>query len=59
MLISVPGLLMQYSRNNDPNQRLLSAYVLDRAYDLAQPFKPDTLICIILLLFVLLIGIII
>ena len=38
---------MQYSRNNDPDHRL-SAHALHRAYELAQPFKLDTLICIIL-----------
>ena len=43
----MPGLLMQYSRNNDPDHRL-SAHALHRAYELAQPFKLDTLICIIL-----------
>jgi hypothetical protein len=41
---------MQYSRNNDPNHRLLSAHALDRGYEFAQPFMPDTLICIILFL---------
>lgn len=50
-LIPMPGSLMQYSTHDYQNHRLFSAHALHRAYELAQPFMLDTLICTLIIFF--------